>query len=461
MSDVSQGPGWWIASDGKWYPPHLHPNYRTPAPTEAQASSAHLTALRKSRWRKRERPRRARYGAIAGVVVILAVTGIAVLGSRSHAPEPRSSHHVARTSATTTPPSSWASVTVPAVTTNSSLQDVSCPSTTFCVGVGSSGTAKYRRSSALVELWNGGTWSVQPTPDPTGRQFASVSCVSTTSCVAVGSYYSTTTRSVPFSEVWNGRHWVVEGAPSRPEPNSYFGSSFQGVSCASAASCVAVGNSTTPTGTVTLAEVWNGTSWSLMTTPDSSAEKNNWLTSISCESSRFCMAAGYDNNTVDTRGAPISMTWNGASWSLDPVPSVGKNSALYSVSCTSRTSCEAGGSTFAARWNGASWTVQFPLTRRGPFQAVSCVSGLCQAVGGYWAKALKAPSGVVAEVWSGSRWAKEAIALAGRRLPTLKGISCVSAAVCMAVGNYTKIAPKSEEYYGLGPYAPLALRYSR
>ena len=26
MSDMSQGPGWWIASDGKWYPPELHPD---------------------------------------------------------------------------------------------------------------------------------------------------------------------------------------------------------------------------------------------------------------------------------------------------------------------------------------------------------------------------------------------------------------------------------------------------
>jgi len=25
MSDASQGPGWWQASDGKWYPPELHP----------------------------------------------------------------------------------------------------------------------------------------------------------------------------------------------------------------------------------------------------------------------------------------------------------------------------------------------------------------------------------------------------------------------------------------------------
>ncbi|HLN15822.1 MAG TPA: hypothetical protein VK277_03610 [Acidimicrobiales bacterium] len=30
MSDVSQGPGWWLASDGKWYPPEAQPG---PAPT--------------------------------------------------------------------------------------------------------------------------------------------------------------------------------------------------------------------------------------------------------------------------------------------------------------------------------------------------------------------------------------------------------------------------------------------
>ena len=26
MSNTSQGPGWWLASDGKWYPPELHPD---------------------------------------------------------------------------------------------------------------------------------------------------------------------------------------------------------------------------------------------------------------------------------------------------------------------------------------------------------------------------------------------------------------------------------------------------
>lgn len=32
MSDSSQGPGWWQASDGKWYPPESHPNYSAPPP---------------------------------------------------------------------------------------------------------------------------------------------------------------------------------------------------------------------------------------------------------------------------------------------------------------------------------------------------------------------------------------------------------------------------------------------
>jgi Domain of unknown function (DUF4389) len=39
MSDVSQGPGWWIASDGKWYPPEQHPDYQ-PAPPPIEPGGA-------------------------------------------------------------------------------------------------------------------------------------------------------------------------------------------------------------------------------------------------------------------------------------------------------------------------------------------------------------------------------------------------------------------------------------
>ena len=33
MSDTAEGPGWWIASDGRWYPPELHPDTAAPPPS--------------------------------------------------------------------------------------------------------------------------------------------------------------------------------------------------------------------------------------------------------------------------------------------------------------------------------------------------------------------------------------------------------------------------------------------
>lgn len=36
MSDTSQGPGWWQASDGKWYPPELAPGAQPPPPAQPQ-----------------------------------------------------------------------------------------------------------------------------------------------------------------------------------------------------------------------------------------------------------------------------------------------------------------------------------------------------------------------------------------------------------------------------------------
>lgn len=39
MSDASQGPGWWQASDGKWYPPQSNPSYSPTAPLPTAPSA--------------------------------------------------------------------------------------------------------------------------------------------------------------------------------------------------------------------------------------------------------------------------------------------------------------------------------------------------------------------------------------------------------------------------------------
>src|SRR3990172_395719 len=46
MSDTPQGPGRWLASDGQWYPPELHPDYGKPLPPPPPAAdSAPLTSV--------------------------------------------------------------------------------------------------------------------------------------------------------------------------------------------------------------------------------------------------------------------------------------------------------------------------------------------------------------------------------------------------------------------------------
>jgi hypothetical protein len=40
MSDNPEGPGWWVASDGKWYPPELHPSVRDDSRAQVAAQVA-------------------------------------------------------------------------------------------------------------------------------------------------------------------------------------------------------------------------------------------------------------------------------------------------------------------------------------------------------------------------------------------------------------------------------------
>jgi len=42
MSEQSGGPGWWVASDGKWYPPHLQPAVMPPPPPGQYAAGPPL-----------------------------------------------------------------------------------------------------------------------------------------------------------------------------------------------------------------------------------------------------------------------------------------------------------------------------------------------------------------------------------------------------------------------------------
>jgi hypothetical protein len=130
---------------------------------------------------------------------------------------------------------------------------------------------------------------------------ASVSCTAPGNCTAVGTYLNDTgTGTVALAEHWDGSTWTIQNARNK------LGSSrdeLEAVSCPSAASCVATGTYYNSTGTVrkTLAEHWNGSTWAIQTTPNPTGTTEAELTGVSCPASATtCMAAGlYATPTIN------------------------------------------------------------------------------------------------------------------------------------------------------------------
>jgi hypothetical protein len=249
----------------------------------------------------------------------------------------------------------------------SALNSIDCTATT-CTAVG------YYKSGAfyypLVERWNGSSWSQQfpITPLEGGTNLMlDISCPSDNFCMAVGEF-----GGKPFAESWNGLAWQTSAVLG---PAGASGAKLAAVSCLSASSCVAVGDYFESAGNEkTLAESWNGNSWSILPSPNPSDAKGYVnFTDVSCVPFA-CFAVGYYASSV-TSGVPLetktlAASWNGTTWATQPSPNVaGKPyNALLGVSCASTSACTAvggyseallgGGFALAERWNGSAWSLQ-------------------------------------------------------------------------------------------------------
>jgi hypothetical protein len=275
------------------------------------------------------------------------------------------------------------------------LNAVSCPSTSRCTAVG--GSIVGGNGAELVEYWNGSGWAIQPTPSTYHADLLGVSCPSTTTCTAVGDYINASVVVVTLAERWNGNGWTVQ-----PTSNPGGGSDvLQGVSCPSTTVCTAVGSYSSSSGaSVTLAERWNGSTWSVQSTPNPAGAARSVLVAVSCSSSTACTAVG-DYPSPAGAGALVAFAerWDGATWAIEstPSPAGAKSNALQGVSCPSTSSCTAVGSfenssgvrqTLALQWNGTSWVLQSTPNPPGGVSVVlyglACPSAtVCGAVGTY------------------------------------------------------------------------------
>lgn len=240
------------------------------------------------------------------------------------------------------------------------LGSISCPTSGYCQALSATGQQR-----PVAQRWDGSAWHTeriqQPHPRPDDLTIASLSCVSRSFCMAVGDYTrgvsampSPAYRDLTLAELWNGKTWRMLRTPD-PSTNNQLAS----VSCVSASACTAVGASTGRKWT--LAERWNGHRWTIQPTPNVSRIGYTALIAVSCGTRTACTAIGdYDDGL-----SGIAEHWNGTRWSLQRLPTPSGPTTLIppaGISCTSATACVMVGSndgnTLAERWDGKHWTIQ-------------------------------------------------------------------------------------------------------
>ena len=252
---------------------------------------------------------------------------------------------------------------------NGQLLAVWCRSAAACVAVGYY-TDSQGVQVPLAERWDGRRWSADRVPalsSGTAGSLAAVSCSSTSACTAVGGYIDAEGHPAMLVEGWNGRVWSIEGAPG---PSDAAKLSLNGVACPSLRLCLAVGSFTDAANRQhALLEQWDGARWSLAPLPSPTRDNAVALSGVSCSSPNACTIIGAAGaNTVDT---PLAERWNGTHWSLEQTPKLQGTGGLSGVTCVSNTACFAVGSvttpsqyrggttsTLAERWVNGQWSIQ-------------------------------------------------------------------------------------------------------
>jgi hypothetical protein len=185
-------------------------------------------------------------------------------------------------------------------------------------------------AQTLIEHYDGSTWSIVPSPDePTSNsnpnELLAVDAIASNDIWAVGTWRNGSTDET-LAIHFDGTAWSVA---STPDPSTA-GNVLDGVSASGANDVWAVGYENAGSGASplyqTLAIHFDGTAWSLVATPDQpgsgGAETSNVLAAIVEISSSDVVAVGTYN--AGTSSAPLEQTlveaYNGTGWSVVASP---------------------------------------------------------------------------------------------------------------------------------------------
>lgn len=191
----------------------------------------------------------------------------------------------------------------------SEVRGVSCTSSSRCFAVGWYNPSAGGAAKPLSLILENGKWTLQ------GRSWEgfleSVTCTAANFCIAVGDEYG----HGPSTETWTGNEWSAPSVASLPDVE---GGALHDVSCTASSKCTAVGAGWNKTdgAPTTLAETWNGSSWTEQATPRESEIAGNNLQGVACAGAARCVAVGFSSATmseagvIETRENRVSATYD-------------------------------------------------------------------------------------------------------------------------------------------------------
>jgi hypothetical protein len=387
----------------------------------------------------------------SGVVAVIAVMAFSV-GCAAPSPGGSSLRTTMATPAPCGP--SWSSVSSPNVGTGDN--ELVATSSTSSTDVWAVGYSKDDAGVAhtLVEHWDGGAWSVIPSPDvaDVSNYLNAVNALSPTDAWAVG-YSQDQTGFVwgtasTLIEHWDGISWSIVPSPNQGEDRDNF---LQGVKILAPSDAWAVGWYGFAGGSTT-AMHWDGAAWSLVTTPNPGPA---FLYAVDGTSSTDLWAVGYYFDSSLGFNQPLFAHWDGAAWTTYDDGSIVSYIALGVVAISSQDVWAVGttdnlgdpGGFFTQHWDGTEWSDQYGIPtdhdRSEEFKSAAALSTGDVWMAGWYIDSNTGAARTTVEHWDGtpnSFLTETNPPNIGEGDTKLAGITAVPAtAELWAVGSYTDL----------------------
>jgi len=228
--------------------------------------------------------------------------------------------------------------------------------------VGESGLTPTR---TLIQHWNGVNWTIVNSPSPATQTnvLMAVHGLSSDNVYAVG-YTSSGFTPQMLVLHWDGSSWTQMTTPTVTGGSALQCIAVFGPEDIYAGGYKAVGSPGPTTGT--LVTHWNGSSWSIESTPNQSNNRSNYITNINGISSNDIWASGH-SKTIGGTSKAMMLHKTGSDWNLVTVPQPGLENFLYQIDIIASDNIRVAGQyndgtqyrVFFLHYNGSSWTVEY------------------------------------------------------------------------------------------------------